>query len=78
MDSLENLDDSATQNKAMRYLHILEIDNVEKLRNQDPQELYEKLCRKTETPQDPSIIQTFAKAIAQAQQSDGPLDMTLS
>ena len=64
--------------QVLRHLHILEIDNIDKLKGQNPMELYERLCRKTETPQDPDVIETFAEAIAKAQQSRDTFARTLS
>ena len=55
--------------QALRYFHILEIDEIGKLKEQNPRELYSRLCRKTETPQNPEIIGIFAEAIAKAQES---------
>ena len=64
--------------QVLHYFHILEIDNIETLKNQDPRELYERLCRKTETAQDAHVIETFAEAIAKAQQSRQYSERTLS
>ena len=76
MDSLQEL--SALPPQVLHYFHILEIDNIDQLKDQNPLELYERLCRKTETQQDPAVIETFAEAIAQAQKSWSDLKMTFS
>ena len=54
---------------ALRYLRVLDIGDIEKLKGQDALELYERLCRKTETRQNQDVIEMFAEAIAKAQES---------
>ena len=64
--------------QALKYFHILEIDDIDKLKEQNPRELYERLCRKTETQQNLDVIETFAEAIAKAQSSALPFPKTFS
>jgi hypothetical protein len=45
---------------------LLKIRSVEQLAKQDPQRLYDRLCRLTGTRQDPCVLDTFHCAVAQA------------
>ena len=44
-------------------LESLGIRKVEDLKRADPQELYEQLCRKTRSRQDPCVLYTFRCAV---------------
>jgi len=44
-------------------LESLGIRKVEDLKRADPQELYERLCRKTRSRQDPCVLYTFRCAV---------------
>lgn len=46
--------------------HLLGIQTVSDLAAADAYQLYEKLCEKTNTRQDPCVLDTFRCAIAQA------------
>ena len=78
MNSLDELNALSIPPQALHHLHILEIDNIDKLKEQNPLELYERLCRKTETQQDPDVIKKFAEAIDKAQKSRRDPGMTFS
>jgi hypothetical protein len=45
---------------------LLGIQSVPQLARQDPQELYDNLCRRTKSRQDPCVLDTFRCAVAQA------------
>jgi hypothetical protein len=47
-------------------LHDLGVDTVEQLALSDGRELYDALCKKTRTRQDPCVLDTFRCAVAQA------------
>ncbi len=50
----------------LRDFELLGVRSVEQLAKADGQELYELLCRKTGTRQDPCVLDTFVCAVAQA------------
>jgi nucleotidyltransferase/DNA polymerase involved in DNA repair len=54
--------------------HLLGINTVEALAAADPDRLYEDLCTKTGTRQDPCVLDTFRCAVAQARNPDLPTD----
>ena len=45
---------------------LLKIRSVEQLAKQNPQRLYNRLCRLTGTRQDPCVLDAFHAAVAQA------------
>jgi hypothetical protein len=49
-----------------RDFHLLGIRTVSELAKHDPQKLYLRLARLTETRQDPCVLDTFHAAVAQA------------
>ena len=51
----------------------LEVPGVAALARQDPQALYDRLCRLTGARQDPCVLDTFSCAVAQARDPDLPL-----
>ncbi len=51
----------------------LGIKSVAELAKHEPQELYDKLCRKSGTRIDPCVLDTFSAAIAQARDPKLPL-----
>jgi hypothetical protein len=55
-------------------LRLLGIKSVAGLAKHDPQALYDRLCRKTGTRQDPCVLDTFCAAIAQARDPKLPLE----
>jgi hypothetical protein len=52
----------------------LGIGSVEALAGANPDELYDELCHKTGTRQDPCVLDTFRSAVAQARNPDLPLE----
>jgi hypothetical protein len=50
----------------LRDFDLLRIRTVEELASADPQELYDRLCRKTRERQDPCVLDVFCCAVAQA------------
>jgi predicted RecB family nuclease len=53
-------------------LHHLGIRSVDALAAADPDELYDKLCVKTKSRQDPCVLDTFRCAVAQARDPQLP------
>jgi hypothetical protein len=49
-----------------RDFELLGIRTVAELARQDPQALYDRLCRMTRTRQDPCVLDVFNAAVAQA------------
>ncbi len=45
---------------------LLGVENVSDLATRDPEKLYLQLCRKTQTRQDPCVLDVFRAAVAQA------------
>jgi hypothetical protein len=54
--------------------HLLGIESVRALAFADADLLYEKLCAKTKTRQDPCVLDTFRCAVAQARNPDLPTE----
>jgi hypothetical protein len=53
--------------KAMlRDFAVLKITSVDELAGADPDDLYEELCKRTQSRQDPCVLDTFRCAVAQA------------
>ncbi|MBZ5642845.1 MAG: helix-hairpin-helix domain-containing protein [Acidobacteriia bacterium] len=50
----------------VRDFKLLGVDSVAKLARQNPEKLYEKLCRITGVLQDPCVLDTFRAGVAQA------------
>lgn len=57
-----------------RDFEMLGIRSVAELAKQDPRKLYDKLCRKTGTRQDPCVLDVFHAAIAQARNPKLPAE----
>lgn len=57
-----------------RDFHLLGVKNVEDLAKRDPERLYQQLCRKTGTRQDPCVLDVFRAAVAQAQDPKLPAE----
>ncbi len=53
---------------------LLGINTVAELATHEPEALYQKLCRKTGTRQDPCVLDTFRAAVAQARDPLLPLE----
>jgi len=51
----------------LRDFEVLGIRSVAQLARQEPESLYEKLCRVTGKSQDICVLDTFSAAVAQAQ-----------
>lgn len=54
--------------------HLLGIRTVEALASADADALYNKLCRKTKTRQDPCVLDTFRCAVAQSRNPNLPAE----
>ncbi len=50
----------------LRDFELLGIRSVKQLARQNPQRLFEKLCRMTGQAQDPCVLDVFSAAVAQA------------
>ena len=50
------------------------IRSVEALASSDPDALYDKLCAKTKSRQDPCVLDTFRCAVAQARDPNLPIE----
>lgn len=57
-----------------RDFELLGIRTVAKLAEQDPQKLYDRLCRKTGQRQDPCVLDVFSAAVAQARNPKLPAE----
>lgn len=55
-----------------RDLHLLGIRRVGQLVKQDPLKMYERLCRATNSRQDPCVLDVFMAAVASARGKDRP------
>jgi hypothetical protein len=53
---------------------LLGINSVGQLAKQSPDELYERLCARTGTRQDPCVLDTFRCAVAQARNPALPVE----
>ncbi len=53
-------------------LHLLGVKNVQALASSDADSLFERLCAKTKTRQDPCVLDTFRCAVAQARNPELP------
>ena len=54
--------------------HLLGVKSVQALASSDPDQLFEKLCAKTKTRQDPCVLDTFRCAVAQARNPRLPVE----
>ena len=67
MQSDRKLGDLAGIGKAMLSdFSLLGVRSVDELAQADPDRLYEELCERTQTRQDPCVLDTFRCAVAQA------------
>jgi len=57
-----------------RNFELLGVRTVAQLAEQDAEQLYRELCRKTGTRQDPCVYDTFRAAVAQARNPKLPLE----
>jgi hypothetical protein len=55
-----------------RDFEMLGVYTVAELALRDPEKLYNDLCRKTKTRQDPCVLDTFRAAVAQARNPNLP------
>lgn len=53
---------------------LLKIRTVDELAAADPQKLYDDLCKRTKSKQDPCVLDTFRCAVAQARDPGLPID----
>ena len=53
---------------------LLGVRTVDALASADADALYDKLCRKTKTRQDPCVLDTFRCAVAQARNPNLPVE----
>jgi hypothetical protein len=70
---IRKLEDLVSVGPAMRAdFELLGVHTVAELARHEPQELYDALCRKTKTRQDPCVLDTFHAAVAQARDPELP------
>lgn len=75
MQPTRKLGDLSGVGKAMlEDFALLKIRTVDELAAADPQKLYEDLCRRTRSKQDPCVLDTFRCAVAQARDPELPID----
>ncbi len=68
------LEDLVSVGPAIRHdFELLGVHSVAELARRDPQKLYDALCRKTRTRQDPCVLDVFRAAVAQARDPKLPL-----
>ena len=53
---------------------LLKIRSVEQLAETNPDDLFEKLCKRTQSRQDPCVLDSFRCAVAQARDPRLPKD----
>jgi hypothetical protein len=58
----------------LRDFDLLGVKSVEQLSESNPQALYDDLCHRTKTRQDPCVLDTFTCAVAQARNPDLPAE----
>ena len=67
------LEDLVSVGPAIRAdFELLGVHTVVELARHEPQALYDELCRKTRTRQDPCVLDTFHAAVAQARDPELP------
>ena len=75
MQSTRKLGDLSGIGKAMlEDFALLKIRTVDELAAADPQKLYDDLCQRTRSRQDPCVLDTFRCAVAQARDPQLPID----
>jgi len=75
MQSIRKLSDLSGIGKAMLAdFALLKITSVEQLAAADPLQLYDDLCKRTRSRQDPCVLDTFRCAVAQARDPHLPTD----
>jgi len=75
MPETRKLGDLSGIGKAMlEDFALLNIASVPQLAKADPDRLFDKLCRLTDSRQDPCVLDTFRCAIAQARDPKLPTD----
>jgi hypothetical protein len=65
-DSRQLIDLESIGPAMLKDFEILRIRSVAQLAKQDPQRLYNRLCKITQIRQDPCVLDTFSCAVAQA------------
>lgn len=58
--------------KMLEDFQKLDVKSVRQLKSCDPQELYNRMCRITNTRQDPCVLDTYRCAIEQARNPNLP------
>ena len=67
------LEDLVSVGPAIRAdFELLGVHTVVELARHEPRALYDELCRKTRTRQDPCVLDTFHAAVAQARDPELP------
>ena len=67
MQSIRKLGDLSGVGKAMlKDFALLNIRSIEELATADPQKLYDELCDRSQSRQDPCVLDTFRCAVEQA------------
>jgi hypothetical protein len=75
MQPTRKLGDLSGIGKAMlEDFALLKIRTVDDLAAADPQKLYDDLCKRTKSRQDPCVLDTFRCAVAQARDPQLPID----
>ena len=75
MQSTRKLGDLSGIGKAMlEDFALLKIRTVDELAAADPRKLYDDLCQRTRSRQDPCVLDTFRCAVAQARDPQLPID----
>ena len=75
MQPTRKLGDLSGIGKAMlEDFALLKIRTVDELAAADPQNLYDDLCQRTRSRQDPCVLDTFRCAVAQARDPQLPVD----
>ena len=75
MQDLRKLGDLSGIGKAMLAdFALLQIHSVTELAAANPDQLYDQLCRLTNSRQDPCVLDTFRCAVAQARNPRLPVD----
>ncbi len=75
METARKLKDLAGIGPAMlEDFRQLGVRSVEQLSEEDPQELYDRLCKVRKTRMDPCVLDTFRCAVEQARDPDLPAE----
>ena len=75
MDKRELRDISGVGGAVLRDFEVLGVASVDELARQDPEELYERLCRVTGRTHDICMLDVFRCAVAQARDPELPREL---